>query len=161
MAIFLHAPSHDPRGPDGRGHNRIEIQGITHDQCALRPRSYGTLVESRDTRRARWGGFAPCANEKPGSCDQCPILRARHRKLDVFGDTVLVRIAENRRPGGLLSDIVTTTPWVMNRPEGGWGSYGEPWTWEQLSLVDGWDIGQAYRDQHGEGFWLNRTAVPA
>lgn len=147
MSIYLRKPAHDPKGPDGQGHNRMEIQGITHDQCALRPTSYATLWEGQDTRRARWGNFGWCVQE--GNCGTCPVFTAPRESLDAFTDKVLVRISE--RDG---------KPWLMNHPDRGWASSGYPWTWERLARLDGWTVGRSHRDADGVGFWLVRAADP-
>lgn len=144
MPIHLQEPAPQPGGPDGQGRNRIELWSITGgDQCALRPRSWATLVESRDTRRARWGGFGPCTNG--GDCRSCPLLTAKTEHMDAFGDRVLVRIHERHGP------------MLMNRPEDGWASLGFFWSWSELSRLEGWDIGPKYTDEHSEGFWLIRS----
>lgn len=148
MPIFLTAPAHQPGGPDGQGWNRLSaaVHGPSA-QCALRPRSHAALIESQDTRRARWGGFGPCARD--GHCEGCPIANAAPRKLASFMPDVLVRIL--RRPDG------RTELHLMNRPDQGWDSSSQVWTWDELARLQGWRIGHAHRDEHGEGFWLHTT----
>jgi hypothetical protein len=77
------------------------------------------------------------------------------RSLNAFGNRVLVRLAETTTSTG----GITTEPWVMNRPEDGWSSYGEPWTWDQMARLVGWTIGGTHKDRSGEGFWLHRQVA--
>ncbi|MFF3665434.1 hypothetical protein [Microtetraspora malaysiensis] len=79
MPIYLPAPAHDSRGPDGDGWNRLSLNAgpVYPGQCALAPTSYATLWESQDTRRARWGGFGPCV--RCGDCTSCPAMSALRR----------------------------------------------------------------------------------
>lgn len=145
MPIYLPAPEHRPSGPDGQGWNRLTVAApAPQAQCALHPRTYAALVESQDTRRARWGGFGPCT--RGGDCDSCPIMKAAPRRLTAFTPDVLVRILP-REGGDELH--------VMNRPEEGWDSLSFPWTWVQIARLKGWRVGRHHRDEHGEGFWLH------
>lgn len=144
--IRLLPPEYDPRGPDGQGRNRLRIE--FHDlsvQCALRPTSYATLVESQDSRRARWGGYRSCSGRP--SCQGCPALRGEEQ-LDAFGDRVCVRIEET--PTG-------EQPWVMNRPDRGWGEQGTPVSWDVLAKITNFRPAGQFRDKHGAGFWLERV----
>lgn len=163
MSICLRAPKYKAGGPDGKGWNRLSLNahmGMPLDQCALRPRSYPMLAEAwRDTRLARWGNYGRCTNG--GDCNSCPLLTSPPRRsLNAFGDSVLVRV-KLTRVGEMFTAEVVTEPWVMNRPEGGWGSYGKPWTWEELMNIKGWRIGRPYRDEHSDGFWLERVEAVA
>lgn len=144
MPIHLAPPAHDSGGPDGRGWNRVAVATtLPHAQCALRPRDYSHLVESMDTRRARWGSYGPCIRD--GQCDTCPILRPESpMRLPADGELAM-RIDERGRP------------WLMNRLEDGWGSRAESWTWQDLShAAAGWDIGPLCADAHGQYFILVR-----
>ncbi|MFE1451943.1 hypothetical protein [Streptomyces olivaceoviridis] len=147
MPILLTAPAHQNGGPDGRGWTRLAINTMAvgvDDECALRPRDYSHLRESHaDTRRARWGGYGPCVGS--GDCESCPIFQAAPLTLTALTDRVLVRIGA----GG--------SPYLMNRPEDGWASVARRWTWQDLARLNGWEIGRAYRDEHSEGFWLERA----
>ena len=72
MPIHLPAPAHRNGGPDGQGWNRMSLGTLAGDECALRPRDYSHLVESQDTRRARYGGYGPCI--ACGRClNACPL----------------------------------------------------------------------------------------
>jgi hypothetical protein len=144
MPIYLQPPARSPRGPDGRGWNRLTISLPIGDQCALRPRSYPALVESQDTRRAAWGGFGPCIRD--GDCRHCPVFQAPMAELRAFGDRILVRIHPH-----------DGWPYLMNHPERGWASLAYRWTWEQVARVAGWRIGDRHVDQHSDGFWLDRV----
>lgn len=144
MPVFLEPPRHTPAGPDGAGWNRLSLNahmGTPRPQCALQPTDYPTLWESRDTRRARWGKFGHCSRQ--GACRDCPLLGARHT-LAAFTDEVLVRVDRQGHP------------WLMNRPEDGWGSRGHRWTWTDLAALDGWSIGRRANDEFSEAFWLVR-----
>ncbi|MER6602522.1 hypothetical protein [Streptomyces parvus] len=150
MPIYLPAPAHRNGGVDGQGWNRLSVGsmgGLAGDECALRPRDYSHLLESQDTRRARYGGYGPCVSD--GKCEACPIFRAAPRHLDSLDDRILVRI--NPTDGWLH---------LMNRPEDGWASLALRWTWQDLARLDGWEIGRRHRDEHSDGFWLNRCTNP-
>lgn len=157
MPVRLEAPQHRPGGPDGQGWNRLSLNahlGADRAQCALRPRSYAALRESQDTRRAGWGGFGPCDQDR-ASCTGCPRLTARPKTLRAFGDRVLVRLWERASTeNGPAVQHPAPQPWLMDRPEEGWGSTGYPWTWSELARLAGWRIGRPYRDEHSDGFWL-------
>jgi hypothetical protein len=144
MPLYLPAPAADPRGSDGRGWNRLAILSIAGDECALRPRTYAALVESQDTRRARYGGFGPCSRQ--GACDGCPVLAAPARQLRAFTDQILVRIHPH---DGWL--------YLMNHPDRDWASFAYRWTWDQVARVSGWTIGDRHVDEHSHGFWLMRA----
>lgn len=147
MTIHLKAPDGHRAGPDGRGWNRLSLNahiGTPMDQCALQPTSYAHLLESQDTRRARWGNFGRCHNG--GDCGNCPILKAAPKTLRALDDRVLVRI--HPHDGHL---------YLMNRPEDGWASGALRWTWAEVARVEGWGIGGRHRDAHGDGFWLIRV----
>jgi hypothetical protein len=144
MPIYLEAPARKPGGPDGKGWNRLSLNAHMGDgmaQCALRPRSYSTLYESQDTRLARWAGFGACVGD--GGCGTCPILSAEPIELRSFVRDVLVRIDD----AGEL--------YVMNKPEQGWDSSAQRWTWDEIARLNGWRLGDRYADEHGEGFWLH------
>ncbi|MFI6290072.1 hypothetical protein ACIBEJ_00720 [Nonomuraea sp. NPDC050790] len=152
MPVYLPAPVRDAAGPDGRGWNRLSLNaGPVYDgQCALKPTSYATLWESQDTRRARWGGFAPCTGETLGACGTCPVLRPPARRtLHSFEPDVLVRLLD--AANGIWR------PHVMNRPESGWESSSQRWTWWQLARLEGWRLGRQHTDEHSPGFWLHAT----
>jgi hypothetical protein len=151
--IFLGMPAHKPSGPDGKGWNRLSIGSLAGDECALRPTDYPTMIEARDTRRARYGGFGPCIRQ-PGvdTCQGCPIYaeRTRPQELAAFTDRVLVRIWP---PDG--------QPRLMNHPEKGWSSFAYRWSWSDLARLVGWEIGRLEHDGTSQCFWLTRvTAKP-
>ncbi len=148
MPILLTAPTRQNRGPDGQGWNRECINSMgafVEDECALRPRDYTHLIEAQDTRRARWGGYGACV--RSGKCDTCPVFNAPPRTLRSLDDRVLVRIGPEGRPH------------LMNRPEDGWASLAQRWTWQDLARIDGWTFGPRHRDEHSDGFWLERAAT--
>lgn len=147
MPIYLKAPTPALGGPDGRGWTRLSIGSmgaLVDDECALRPRDYSHLCESQDTRRARYGGYGPCIAD--GKCETCPIFRVAPKELRSFDDRVLARI---HRDGWV---------YLMNRPEDGWASLAQRWTWQDLARLDGWTIGRRYQDAHSDGFWLDRVS---
>lgn len=143
MPIYLQVPAHRNGGPDGQGWNRVSLGTLAGDECALRPRGYSHLRESQDTRRARYGGYGPCISN--GKCTECPIFQAAPKHLDAFDDRVLVRVD------------LHGSPHIMNRPEDGWASLSMRWTWQDLARLDGWTVGRAHRDEHSDGFWLERA----
>ncbi|MGW1624660.1 hypothetical protein [Streptomyces sp. NPDC002172] len=167
MPIYLRAPEAPAGGPDGKGWNRLSLNahGGFLAQCALRPRRWGALLESHDTRRARWGGFGPCINR--GDCDDCPLrmsINDRWTLVPVNAPRVLVRCEPVFAPDTLFGGPDAWRLWVTTGPDD--QNYRErqprPWTWEDAVRVRGWDLGRAHLDEHGEGFWLERTThIPA
>jgi len=45
----------------------------------------------------------------------------------------------------------------MNRPEDCWASVAHRWSWASLMRITGWKVGRTYRDEHSDGFWLDRA----
>ncbi|MEU1180600.1 hypothetical protein ABZ464_23660 [Streptomyces sp. NPDC005820] len=167
MPIYLKAPAAPAGGPDGKGWNRLSLNahGGFLAQCALRPRRWGALLESQDTRRARWGGFGVCTNR--GDCEACTLRKAINEQpttVEVNAPRVLVRVEEihagddvvfNAGPAGWRL-------WVTTGPDDRDYRNRRPWVWEEAARVNGWDLGRPYVDEHGDGFWLERTTrVPA
>lgn len=149
MPIYLKAPAYLPAGPDGKGWNRISLAGGASGpgaQCALRPTDWGSLYESaRGTQFAAWGGYGPCVRE--GDCRNCPYA-------DTTRVTTLDRPSEDR----VLVRVLDGVPHVMVNPDTGWEGWSYPWTWTGMRRLQGWRIGRAMRDEHSEGFWLERAA---
>ncbi|GAB4589996.1 hypothetical protein [Nocardia sp. IFM 10818] len=170
MPIYLPAPAPLPGGPDGEGWNRLSLgahYGRPGAQCALRPRTYATLWEARtSTTRARFGSHGSCIRAPRGDvrpdCLTCPVLTAAHRSLEAAGARVLVRLESHVVDlGGLFGPAgVYDLPFVVTDPDRGWDSPREQWSWEELVLLPGWELGRQYRDEHSAGFWLERTAHP-
>jgi hypothetical protein len=105
--------TYDPRGPDGRGRNRLRIEYIEPTpRCALRPR---TKAAALDLWRgmARFGNttaYAPCIGE---SCQACPVNSPR----------------EAWQPGWVLSEDTTRGGvWLMGstKPDA-FGYYYRSW----------------------------------
>ncbi|MDQ0762035.1 hypothetical protein [Streptomyces canus] len=167
MPIYLRAPEAPAGGPDGKGWNRLSLNahGGLPNQCALRPRRWGALLESHDTRRARWGGFGHCINR--GDCNDCPVRAAVYEQCTVVpvnAPRVLVRCEPVFAPGTLFGGPDAWRLWVTTGPDDQdyRNRQPKPWTWEHAVRVHGWDLGRPYLDEHGEGFWLERTTrVPA
>ncbi|MDX3069597.1 hypothetical protein PV518_47050 [Streptomyces sp. ND04-05B] len=167
MPIYLPEPAAAPGGPDGKGWNRLSLNAHMGSgagaQCALRPRRWGALLEAYDTRRARWGGHGPCIRN--GQCDGCPIRTALHEQRTVVrvnAPRVLVRVETVHGPGMGFTGPAGWRLWVTTGPDDQDYRNGEPWVWDEAARVPGWDLGRAYLDEHGEGFWLERTTrVPA
>lgn len=156
MTILLRAPEYRPGGPDGKGWNRLSLcahMGTPANQCALQPRTWGTLREIRElgSSRARFGNYGRCTNR--GDCGTCPILAAKPETLGAFTDKILVRFLERRTVDG----YTRTELHLMNKPEDGWSSRSYVWTWEELVRLVGWDVGRRYADEHSEGFWLHKV----
>ena len=140
MPVFLKAPDRNSRGPDGHGWNRLRIDTLQGaDQCAIIPNDYASLkYESCNTLLAKWGNCGKCFNN--GSCTGCKMLTPTH--FDCCADRLLVRIDNQNRP------------WIMNRIEKGWGEFGIPKSWSFFARLEGWSIGDRYRDTHSQGFWI-------
>jgi hypothetical protein len=127
------------------------------DRCALRPRTYATLYESRrNTMHAQWGGFyARCV--AGGACSTCPLLTAAPRPLDVVDERVMVRIRE-RPPCDLVPGGPPAELHLMHAPGRGWSSTSDLWTWEELRRLTGWELGRQFEDEHSAAFWLVKNA---
>ncbi|MDJ0383247.1 hypothetical protein [Streptomyces sp. G-G2] len=150
---------------DGKGWNRLSLNahmGAGGPQCALRPRSYATLRESFDTRRARWGGFGPCTQTQPYACARCPLwtgLAAAAEQVSFNSPLVLVRVETAYEAGAPFSGGRTTSLWMTDdAADPDYQQHGQPWTWGRLTRLQGWDLGRARRDEIGEGFWMHRTS---
>ena len=103
------------------------------------PKCYESLkYESCNSVMAKWGGFGACFAD--GDCQACPMLLPT--RLSMMTPKVLVRIDEKN------------IPWIMNKPDAGWGEYGEPVTWSFVARLDGWEIGERHKDSHSGGFWI-------
>lgn len=148
MTIRLKAPEYKPGGPDGKGWNRLSLNahmGTPADQCALQPRSWGHLAESRPSSLlARWGNYGRCIRPA-GSCGDCPVFAAKPTTLAAFTDQVLARIL----PREGIDEVH-----LMNKPEDGWASSSRRWSWEELARLVGWKVGRRAVDEHSDGFWL-------
>jgi len=151
MPIYLPAPAHDPRGPDGQGWNRLSVSSgpMYAAQCALRPLTPSKLFESHNTPRAQWGGFGPCVRD--GECRSCPIVTRRPWRLRAFTPRVLVR--ELQQPGHLEYH-------VMNDPDRGWDSGSVQWSLDVFATLDGWTYDRPHTDEHSRGFWLRAIRPP-
>jgi hypothetical protein len=167
MSIYLEGPRYDPRGPDGRGRNRLTIgapPGAMAAQCALMPTSWATLRDSHDTRRARWGGFGACIeggddlNRKHVTCANCPVFQRPSWTFRAFTPTILVRLLEAQPPADapLFWTAPAPQPHIMDKPHRGWSSKSWPVSWGDLARLVGWNVGMVYRDVDSEGFWLER-----
>ncbi|MFD5610490.1 hypothetical protein [Kitasatospora sp. NPDC127060] len=165
MPLYLPAP--EPVRHPG-GWNRLSLNahiGTFDAQCALRPRSWAALHESRrDTRLSKWGPYGACvaARQYP-DCTACPVFAARNdsgRPVEVTGNRVFVRI-ERRIVGELFTAAPVDLLWLTDGPDATQHA-GEPWTWDQVSRLTDWEVGRRILDDAGEGFWLHRTpAAPA
>ncbi|CAM5479778.1 MULTISPECIES: hypothetical protein [Streptomyces] len=165
MPIYLPEPQAPAGGPDGKGWNRLSLNahGGTGAQCALRPRRWAALLEAYDTRRARWGGHGSCIRN--GACGDCPVraaLRKQPTVVEVNAPRVLVRVEPLYSDGPGFTGPDGWRLWVTTGPDERDYRNRRPWSWDEAARVPGWDLGRFYVDEHGEGFWLERTArVPA
>ncbi|WP_280454190.1 hypothetical protein [Nocardia brasiliensis] len=165
MPLYLPAPECDPRGPDGLGWNRISLgahYGTPDAQCALRPRRYPALYDTRrDTRITRWGPYNRCIRPRRWGqhdgpdCLTCPILTAPATTLDADADDVLVRVTTHLIGHGWVTQG-EDTPHLVNDPALGPTGPHTTWTWDDLVRLRGWRVGSAHHDHHGPGFWLHR-----
>lgn len=170
MSIYLRPPAAYAHGPDGQGWNRLSLNahiGEPFAQCALRPRRYTALHETkRGSRLARWGPYSPCRKQprwgQPGGgdCLTCPVLTTNPRPIETSADRVLVRVRTHVVGAGLVTESVDT-PYLVDDPDDGWASPSSEWTWEELARLQDWRIGRAHLDQHSTGFWLERSQLTA
>lgn len=119
----------------------MALLGTMLDECALRPTSEATFWDSHDTRKARYGNYGPCTNA--GRCESCE----RYRKTTPWqwgGDELVVRVDNDGHP------------WIMNRPDDGWGEFGMRVTWEYLLHVEAEFI--RGKDQHGPTIVMRKSA---
>ncbi|MFD3667093.1 hypothetical protein [Streptomyces sp. NPDC058672] len=164
----IHLPEPSPARPaDGKGFNRLTLNAhiwAGGAQCALRPKSWPTLFESYDTRRARWGGFGHCIQQKP-DCETCPVLTdldTSTEQVTFNSPRVLVRIETTIGPYAMFNAAPVTTLWMTDQPnDPDYRSNGQKWTWQRIRRLEGWELGRRWRDEIGEGFWLHRTAHAA
>lgn len=140
--LKLQPPPHNPRGPDGQGLNRLAVlQPDPQPQCALRPRSYEALVEAdRGSKFATYGHYGRCVADACASCPRSPAAAP-----EPLGDEILVRLDEEGRP------------WIMNRPDRGWGERGFRTSFEALANMPSFRPDRRHRDSHGTGFWMVRA----
>jgi hypothetical protein len=161
VPVFLEPPRPAPRGPDGQGWNRLSLNahiGLPAAQCALQPRSYPHLVESQDTRKARWGGYGRCVTA--GDCLSCRVLTGPGRALVRDTGRVLARLRPGRMVGDLVVQQSADRVFLVDDPAAGWDTGLEEWAWHELARLDGWTVGRAFRDVHSDGFWLIAAAPP-
>lgn len=146
--MYLAPPPHSPRGPDGQGHNRMEIQSIAGAECALRPLTFQAMRETwRSTRLATYGNYGACSRK--GACAGCPTAD-RRREMQAFEPRVLFRFDPR-------DDKIA---WSMNHPGRGWSSHGLIWKWEDLAILEGWEFDGEHTDAAGRGFWMKATGTP-
>lgn len=160
MPIFLPAPTHRPSGPDGQGWNRLRVESVAFDQCALQPLTYASLWESHNTPRAGYGYKGHCV--RAGACEGCPILaKVEHEpfELGVTVDRVLVRtVLQHKEVRWGLHPI--TELHVMNDPNDSRPDSGRRVEWFDLVRLRGWKVGRRHSDEHSDGFWLERLPDP-
>ncbi|MFH8635466.1 hypothetical protein [Streptomyces goshikiensis] len=90
------------------------------------------------------------------------LTAPNRRALEVGGDRVLVRV-ETTYSKGPFNATASSQLWMTSGPNAvGRLDDGRPWTWAEVSRLEGWELGRRYRDAIGGGFWLHRTtATPA
>lgn len=146
--IYLEPPAYKPRGPDGKGWNRLRLDVMTPAaQCALRPLDISACYESA-TNRAVWGGgYGWCVNE--GKCSECPIAQGtvfpKQSLPAPFGDWFYVREYHNG------------TPHMMHQFEKGWESYSFwGFTWADLRHDPHFYVAKIGRDQYSRWVLMQR-----
>jgi len=145
MPVKLLPEGYIPRGPDGKGRNRLRVDAMEpNPQCALLPNDYTTMKEvHRGTIWARWGRYLPCLFVDK-NCSECSIFQQKNN-LDLMTDRVAVRIDQQGMPH------------LMNHLEKGWASFGYLKTWAWFLSLEGWEPGPLERDKHGQYFWLTKA----
>ncbi|MFD8708596.1 hypothetical protein ACFV1W_39470 [Kitasatospora sp. NPDC059648] len=69
---------------------------------------------------------------------------------------ILVRV-EERVTDGIWTAQGYDLLWPASGPEDRDYRTGEPWDYEQIYQLTGWKVGRQFWDEHGRGFWLERT----
>jgi len=153
MPVYLPAPAPATNhlGPDCQGRNRLRIEILDSlPQCALKPRTIRKLLlETYDTQHARFGGFAACDGH--GHCDAC-ALYASPKVLGFRADRLSIRIDGSGRP------------WIMNKLEDGWGSYGLRTSLTRLANAPDYAFLEGrqtriQRDETSEYLWITKVAA--
>jgi len=138
---------YDPRGPDGRGRNRLRIEAsdvIFPHRCLLRPSDL----------RSAWAAVERSSLVEPtlfGACDCRGDVCGRPAKHEPATPALTVRVADD------------DTPWLLNRRDRGWGECGRPSTWADVGCAlaaaarDG-AMCRYGRDRDGEYVVVARTA---
>jgi hypothetical protein len=92
-----------------------------------------------DTRKARYGNYGPCDGR--GQCNSCQRLH-KTEQWKWLSDEFFIRKDEDGQP------------WIMNRPDDGWGEYGIRVSWEFLSRIKATFVRS--KDQHGPTIIMRR-----
>ena len=134
--------TYDPRGPDGKGWNRMAIIGLgPHDRCMLMPK---TRQAALDTLRgmARYGSitsYEECPNGK-SACLACPIAI---REKDHWNDIWHIREDNNGHV------------WLLGNVELGFAGFGyfyKSWA----ALMADVDVPMLKRMKDNQGFyWIS------
>ncbi|MFD9418721.1 hypothetical protein ACFWC9_28980 [Streptomyces goshikiensis] len=82
----------------------------------------------------------------------------RRRALEVGGNQVLVRVETTYSERTLFNATTSSVLWMTAGPDAvDYRNDGRPWTWAEVSQLEGWELGRRHWDAIGEGFWLHRT----
>ena len=116
--VLREPPEYDPRGPDGRGRNRLRIEFFgsveAKQLCRLRPRNAKALWEALE-RDGRYADLDSCDGCGTGRCPRS----CRDRGAPFHGE--LYRVDED---GGA---------WMMNRRDRGWAELGVFVSWSDAA----------------------------
>ena len=136
--VTLYAP-HNPRGPDGRGWNRMSLQAIEPTpRCTLRPKSREAALDH--LRGVKLPALAPFYDDctAPGaSCAKCERATA---KRDPWRREWCIREDQAGRPWLALS---FSTGWA------GWAYFYPTWA----ALLNAIEVPELARKRDGTGFY--------
>lgn len=147
MSIFLAVPTHNPKGPDGQGWNRMALGNLAGDQCVFRPKTLSKfLYESLHTIRGSYGNHNSCINQ--GKCQNCKIFKnVDSEEFPWAGEKILIRVEQ-----------FDGDPFVMNKIKCGWGEYCMPTTWERLIRLKS-VIFTRFKDEHSVGVLIEKITL--
>ena len=132
--------THNPKGPDGQGWNRMAIIGIgSHDRCTLMPI---TRQGALDTLRgmSKYGNptaYSDCISNTP--CHQCSVAT---KPKDAWRDEWHIR----EDPTGLV--------WLLGNIEKGFSGFGYPYK-HWAALMNDVEVPMLKRMSDSQGlYWV-------
>lgn len=133
-----------PRGPDGRGWNRLSINPMAPvERCSLKP---VTRQAALDTARgmAQFGNkFAYDHCERDGDCTSCAHA---------------TRYRDDWNPGWIIREDDNGHVWLLGNQEKGWAAFGYCYASWQVLMNKTW-LPKLVRQKDETGFyWIEATS---